>query len=204
MAIRRGDGRQALIEATADVLQRGEEVQIKAIAETAGVSHTLIYRHFPDGGKEELIAEAYAHVFQSLARTDIDRLFEVLAEPLPMRESVRTFMLTILDPMRTQVRWARLEALAQTRTNPYVADRIESARRGLIDAFAVRLRELAPALNEETATGISLIAQALPLGITAIGGPLMSARQRAIVAGLWSEAIVFLLENAQTNTHTEF
>ncbi len=200
MVIKRGDGRQALIEATADVLQRGEDVQIKAIAETAGVSHTLIYRHFPDGGKEELIAEAYAHVFQALAKADIDRLFEVLADPLPMRESVRSFMLTILDPARTTVRWARLEALAQTRTNPYVEERIESARRGLIDAFAIRLRELAPAIDEETATGISLIAQALPLGITAIGGPHMSAQQRDTVAVLWSEAIVFLLESALRNS----
>ena len=197
MVIKRGDGRQALIEATADVLRRGEEVQIKSIAETAGVSHTLIYRHFPSGGKEEMVAEAYAHIFQALAQTDIDRLFTVLANPAPMRESVRDFMVTILDPGRAELRWARLEALAQTRTNPFVADRIEGARRAFIDAFATRLRQLAPDLDERTAEGISLIAQALPLGITAIGGPTMNTRQRETVASLWSEAIVFLLESAQ-------
>lgn len=198
MVIKRGDGRQALIEATADVLRRGEEVQIKSIAETAGVSHTLIYRHFPDGGKEEMLAEAYAHIFSALAQSDIDRLFAVLENPAPMRESVRDFMLTILDPGRAEVRWARLEALAQTRTNPFVADRIEGARRALIDTFATRLRLLSPDLDEPTAEGISLIAQALPLGITAIGGPSMNAQQRETVASLWSEAIVFLLESAQT------
>jgi AcrR family transcriptional regulator len=200
VVIKRGDGRQALIEATADVLSRGEDVQIKSIAETAGVSHTLIYRHFPNGGKEEMVAEAYAHIFQGLAKSDIDRLFDVLEAPTSMRESVRDFMITILNPDRAEVRWARLEALAQTRTNPFVADRIEGARQALIESFAVRLRYLAPELDEKTTEGISFIAQALPLGITAIGGPSMSVEQREMVASLWSEAIVFLLESAQAQS----
>ena len=200
MVIKRGDGRQALIEATADVLIRGEDVQIKSIAETIGVSHTLIYRHFPAGGKEEMVAEAYAHIFQGLAKSDIDQLFDVLETPTSMRESVRDFMITILSPDREEVRWARLEALAQTRTNPFVAERIEGARQALVEAFAIRLRYLASELDEKTAEGISLIAQALPLGITAIGGPSMSIEQREIVASLWSEAIVFLLENAQAQS----
>jgi AcrR family transcriptional regulator len=201
VVIKRGDGRQALIEATADVLRRGEDVQIKSIAETASVSHTLIYRHFPEGGKEEMIAEAYANIFKGLAQTDIDRLFAVLEGPTSMQESVREFMITILDPDRAEVRWARLEALAQTRTNPFAEERIEGARKALIETFAVRLRQLAPELDEKTAEGISFIAQALPLGITAIGGPSMSLEQRETVATLWSEAIVFLLENSQAQTN---
>ena len=200
MVIKRGDGRQALIEATAGVLIRGEDVQIKSIAETVGVSHTLIYRHFPEGGKEEMVAEAYAHIFQGLAKSDIDQLFDVLETPTSMRESVRDFMITILNPDRSEVRWARLEALAHTRTNPFVAERIEGARQALVEAFAIRLRYLASELDEKTAEGISLIAQALPLGITAICGPTMSVEQRETVASLWSEAIVFLLENAQAQS----
>lgn len=56
---------------------------------------------------------------------------------------------------------------------------------------------LSPDLDERIAEGISLIAPALPLGVTAIGGPSMNAQQRETVASLWSEAIVFLLERAQ-------
>ncbi len=53
-----------------------------------------------------------AQIAKGLARTDIDRLFTLLGGPTSMRESVREFMTTILDPDRTEVRWVRLEALA--------------------------------------------------------------------------------------------
>lgn len=202
MAIRRGDGRQALIEATASVLGRGEEVQIKEIAATVGVSHTLVYRHFPEGGKDEMVAEAYAHLFRGVAQSDFDRLFMALTAPGPTRERIRDLVLAVLSPRRADVRWARLEALVRTRANPYVAKRIEGARQALIQGFADRLREIEPGLPPETAVGLSLLAQSLPLGITAIGGPGLTRRQRETVAELWADAMVYLFDQARAETNT--
>jgi AcrR family transcriptional regulator len=202
VAIRRGDGRQALIEATASVLGRGEEVQIKEIAATVGVSHTLVYRHFPEGGKDEMVAEAYAHLFRGVAQSDFDRLFTALTAPGPTRERIRDLVLAVLSPRRADVRWARLEALVRTRANPYVAKRIEGARQALIQGFADRLREIEPGLPPETAVGLSLLAQSLPLGITAIGGPGLTRRQRETVAELWADAMVYLFDQARAETNT--
>ena len=197
MAIKRGDGRQALIEATASVLSRGEDVQIKEIAETVGVSHTLVYRHFPLGGKDEMVAEAYATLFRGVAQSDFDRLFTALAAPGPTRDRIRDLVLAVLSPRRADVRWARLEALVQTRMNPYVAERIEDARQGLIQGFADRLREIEPVLSADTAVGLSLISQALPLGITAIGGPGLTRKQRETVAELWADVMVHAFDQAR-------
>jgi AcrR family transcriptional regulator len=196
MAIKRGDGRQALIEESASVLSRGADVQIKEVAASVGVSHTLVYRHFPEGGKDEMVAEAYAHLFKGLAQSDFDRLFTALGDPGSARDSIRDLILAVLSPRRADVRWARLEALAQTRVNPYAAERIEGARQSLIQGFANRLREIEPGIDPDAAVGLSLIAQALPLGITAIGGPGLTRQQRESVAGMWADAMVFLLRSA--------
>jgi AcrR family transcriptional regulator len=197
VAIKRGNGRQALIEATAAVLSRGEDVQIKEIAATVGVSHTLVYRHFPEGGKDEMVAEAYAQLFRGVAQSDFDRLFTALTAPGSTRDRIRDLVLAVLSPRRANVRWARLEALVQTRVNPYVAERIEGARQALIEGFADRLREIEPGLPPDTAVGLSLLSQSLPLGITAIGGPGLTRRQRETVAELWADAMVYLFDRAR-------
>lgn len=196
MTVKRGTGRTALIEATADVLRAGEEVQVKDIAAVAGVSHTLIYRHFPIGGKEELIAEAYAYIFRGLAEQDIEDLFTILEASGVDRDVIRNFIVTLLNPRRGDVRWLRLEALAQSRTNPYVAERIEQARRALVQDFADRLRRLEPRLSPESASAFSILAQALPLGVTAIGGAGLSKSLRETVAGMWAGMLVDALEAA--------
>ena len=196
MTVKRGTGRTALIEATADVLRAGEEVQVKDIAAVAGVSHTLIYRHFPIGGKEELIAEAYAYIFRGLAEQDIEDLFTILEASGVDRDVIRNFIVTLLNPRRGDVRWLRLEALAQSRTNPYVAERIEQARRALVQEFADRLRRLEPRLSPESASAFSSLAQALPLGVTAIGGAGLSKSLRETVAGMWAGMLVDALEAA--------
>lgn len=196
MTVKRGTGRTALIEATAAVLRAGEEVQVKDIAAVAGVSHTLIYRHFPIGGKEELIAEAYAFIFRGLAEQDIEDLFTILEASGVDRDVIRNFIVTLLNPRRGDVRWLRLEALAQSRTNPYVAERIEQARRALVQDFADRLRRLEPRLSPESASAFSILAQALPLGVTAIGGAGLSKSLRETVAGMWAGMLVDALEAA--------
>lgn len=190
MSIKRGTGRQALIDATADVLRTGGEVHIKDVAATAGVSHTLVYRHFPDGGKEELVAEAHAHLFRGLAETDIAELVEILETAGADRAALHNFAVRVLSPKRTAKRWSRLETLAQTRTNAYVSARIEDVRRGLISSFADRLRVLQPDLSKEAATALSIVTQALPLGITAISGTDMSTRVRGVVAGMWTDLFI--------------
>lgn len=201
--IKRGTGRQGLIEATADVLRRGDEVQITEVAASVGVSHTLVYRHFPQGGKDEMVAEAYAYLFAGLASSDIDELFTALASarprtPASLRQVISGFVLEVLNPARAQTRWARLEALAQARTNPYVAERIAAARVGLVRTFADRLLDFEPALGEEDALALSLLSQAMPLGLTAIAGPALPPRQRRTVASMWADAVVHVLEQARS------
>lgn len=198
MTVKRGTGRAALIEATADVLRAGQEVQIKDIAAVAGVSHTLIYRHFPEGGKEELVAEAYAYLFRGLAEQDIADLFAILEVSGLDRDAISGFIVTLLAPRRGDVRWLRLEALAQSRTNPYIAERIEDARRSLVQMFADHLRTLEPALSRESASAFSILAQALPLGVTAIGGSGLSKSLRAAVADMWAGMLVDALTAATT------
>lgn len=200
MSIKRGTGRQALIDATAEVLRRGEEVQIKEIAASVGVSHTLIYRHFPQGGKDELIAEAYAQLFRGLADADIDRVGTLLTESGPDRSAVRALAMDILDPERSEFRWARLEALAQVRVNPYAAERIEAVRRELIEAFADRLLQTQPDLSRDAALAVSLLSQALPFGVTAMGGGDLDEAQRELLADMWAGFLVDALERVRTAT----
>ena len=200
MSTQWGTGRQALIEATADVLRTGGEIQVKEVAAAAGVSHTLIYRHFPDGGKDELIAEAYAHLFKGLAEADIDSLFAVLQSAGPDPEAIGRFIVTVLNPRRSAVRWARLEALAQSRSNPFVAERVEAVRVELVRDFAERLRVLEPGLTQNSATALSIFSQALPFGVTAMGGQSMSKALREEIASMWAEALVHLLTRAKASS----
>lgn len=196
MTIKRGTGRQALIEATAEALRAGREVQIKEIASAVGVSHSLVYRHFPDGGKEEMVAEGYAHIFRGLAEADIDTLFDRLQISGIDETPIREFILTLLSPKRADVRWLRLEALAQSRRSPFIAARIEEARRQLIDSFATRLRDLEPRMTIEAANAFAILAQALPLGVTAIGGPSMSKERREVIAQMWAGMLMDALRRA--------
>jgi AcrR family transcriptional regulator len=189
----------ALIEATAEVLRAGGEVQIKEVAATAGVSHTLVYRHFPDGGKDEMIAEAHSHLFRGLAETDIAELLEILETNGADRTAIHSFALRVLSPRRTATRWSRLEALAQARTNAYISDRIEEVRSGLIRSFADRLMVLQPNLPKDAATALSIVTQALPLGITAISGADMTKRVREVVAGMWTDLFIRELTDADAD-----
>lgn len=194
MTIKRGTGREALIEATAETLLRGEQVQITEIAAAVGVSHTLIYRHFPEGGKDELLGEAYARLFIGMAEADIDALFEILSTPGDRRSRIRELIVELLGPRRREHRWARLEALAQVRSNPYAAVRIESARAVMVESFATRLQRVEPHLGPVDARAIAIIAQAMPIGVTAFAGTRMSPAERDSLAEHWSDALVGLLE----------
>lgn len=194
MVIKRGTGKEALIEAAANVLARGEDVQITDVAATVGVSHTLVYRHFPKGGKEELIAEAYAKLFRGLATHDFDTFFEVLNARGADRESIRDFYATVIDPKRADVRWARLEALVQARTNPYLSELIEASRQALISDFADRLMLFRPGLARQSAVSISLLMQAIPLGLIAIAGAEIDEPQRLSFAEHCADAMLLFLQ----------
>ena len=43
-----GDLRRALVAAALELLERGEELSLRAVARRAGVSHTAPYHHFRD------------------------------------------------------------------------------------------------------------------------------------------------------------
>lgn len=194
--VKRGTGRDALVAATVDVLLAGGEVQVKEIAATAGVSHTLIYRHFPDGGKDELMAEAYAEIFRGLAKEDVDRVVDVIAAGVDVQGELRKAARAIFDPRRGSRRAARLEALAQTRLNPYVEERIDAMRKELVQHAADRIVALNLGVDTRRARTISLITQAVPLGITAIGGVSLGKADREAVADLWADTILSWLGSA--------
>ena len=188
--IKRGTGRQALIEATADVLRAGGDVQVKEVARAAGVSHTLIYRHFPDGGREELIGESYGHLFRGLALADADQLLQALADPANRRARMRALGLAILDPSRSKVRASRLEALAQTRVNPYTERHIESARKEMIERLASGLVAIFPHIDPQRARSISMLILAIPLGLAAVTGTRMAKADREGVVDEWVDAVM--------------
>ena len=196
--VKRGTGRDALIEATADVLLAGGEVQIKEIAEAAGVSHTLIYRHFPDGGKEELVAEAYAHIFRGLAKEDVDNVVDVIAAGGDVRGELRKVARGIFDPRRGSRRAARLEALSQMRLNPHLESRIDRMRKELVQHAAERIAALPYGVDARRARTISMVTQAIPLGITAIGGVNLAKADREAVADLWADTIIMWMQAPQT------
>ncbi len=182
MTIKRGTGRQALIEATAKVLREGREVQVSEIAAEAGVSHTLVYRHFPEGGREELIAEAHAHLFRGLARDDTDELFDLLDSQGPDPDALHGYAVRLLTPRRREARSGRLLALSQALANDLVAERVEEARQELIGEFARRLRMYDSRWTEEEAQAAALYLLAIPLGLSAIGGRDLGSVKRDEVA----------------------
>ena len=188
--VKRGTGRDALIAATAEVLLAGGEVQIKEIAEAAGVSHTLIYRHFPDGGKEELVAEAYAHIFRGLAKEDVDRVVDVIAAGVDVQTELRKVARAIFDPRRGSRRAARLEALSQLRLNPYLDARIDQMRKELVQHAADRIVALPYGVDPRRARTISMVSQAIPLGVTALAGVHLPKADREAIADLWADTIV--------------
>lgn len=195
--VKRGTGREALVAATVDVLMAGGDVQIKDIAATAGVSHTLIYRHFPEGGKDELVAEAYAEIFRGLAKEDVDRVVDVIAAGVNVQAELRKVARAVFDPRRGSRRAARLEALSQVRLNPYVEARIDAMRRELIQHAADRIVALGMGVAPGRARTISLITQAVPLGITALAGSDLSKADREAVGDLWADTILAWIGEAQ-------
>lgn len=193
MAIKRGTGRQALIEATAQVLREGGDVQVSDIAAEAGVSHTLIYRHFPEGGREELIAEAYAHLFRGLARDDTQELFDILDSRGPDVQALQEYANRLLSPKRRDARGGRLLALSQALANDAVAARVEKARQELIDEFARRLRMYDSRWTVEDAQAAAVFLLAIPLGLSAIGGRDLGGVRREAVARHLVETMLTLL-----------
>ena len=193
MAIKRGTGRQALIDATADLLRSGGDVQVADVAGRVGVSHTLIYRHFPEGGKDELLGEAYAEVFRGLASPDMAELIAVVTRDGISRDAIRGFARKVLSSTRDERRWARLEALAQVRTNPFAARRIDETRQQLLAESALSLRELNPSWSKDYAEALAVSLMAIPLGITAVGGTQLSRGRRDMLAEQWTDAVIALL-----------
>jgi AcrR family transcriptional regulator len=197
MAIKRGSGRQALIEATADLLRAGGDVQVADVAARVGVSHTLIYRHFPEGGKEELLGEAYAEVFRGLASQDMADLMAVVKRDGPSRDAIRSFARRLLSSTRDERRWARLEALAQVRTNPYAERRIDEVRQQLLAESSVSLLEINPSWTRDYAEALAISLMAIPLGLTAIGGTHLSRARREILAEQSTDAVIALLTSRE-------
>lgn len=194
----RGSGRAAMIEAAADALLAGREVKVLDVAEQAGVRHTLIYRHFPAGGRDELVAEAYAKLFQGQVAHYLALLESHSTDLSVLREQLRADYRATLEADRDDMRWARLEALAKARVNPYVADRLDAARDELVD-LAVKVLTDRPGwrMDQRRTRAFALVVLSVPLGLTAMLGPQASESQRHDVADMWADLVVSWLASDQ-------
>ena len=189
--VQRGTGREAMIEEAAKVLRAGQELRVLDIAKAAGVSHSLIYRHFPQGGREELIAEAYARIFRAHVSEDLAAFAKFSSEPAEMRRQLQALFEGILTRERAEDRWARLESLAQGRTNPHVEARINATKEELLGEMA-RLMMALPRwqLSETQAVAFSTLMLSLPLGLTPLVEPHATPAQRTAIAAVWTTMVL--------------
>lgn len=186
----RGEGREAMILATVDTLRAGREVRVLDIAEAAGVSHSLIYRHFPAGGREELIAEAYARIYRKTVDEDLAALRRIDGTDQEFLDRVRDLMMVVLSPERVPVRWGRLEALAAARTNPHLAERLESARADMVEGLTDLLYERwANGRDRAEVRAFAILTLSLPLGLTAMLPIEVDAEESQAVADEWSRLV---------------
>lgn len=197
----RGGGREAMILATIETLRRGEDVRVLEVAEAAGVSHSLIYRHFPDGGREELIAEAYARIYSTLVEEDLEALRRIDGTPEEFLAQVRALLLVVLSPARVSARWGRLEALAAARTNPHLAQRIESARSDMVEGLTdILCGGWAIDRPRDEVRAFAILSLSLPLGLTAMLPMEVDAAEREAVADEWSRMMASWLAGWPTSS----
>ena len=190
-----------MIVATIDTLREGREVRVLDIAEAAGVSHSLIYRHFPEGGRDELIAEAYGRIYRQTVDEDLAALNRIDGSPEEFLTRVHDLMMVVLSPARVPVRWGRLEALATARTNPYLARRIEAARtemiEGLTDLLCARWARGRP---REEVRAFAMLTLSLPLGLTAMLPIEVDPHESEVVAEEWSRLVASWLAGWPANS----
>jgi len=186
-----------MIQATIEVLRSGREVRVLEIAEAAGVSHSLIYRHFPDGGREELIAEAYARIFRGLTDEDIEAATGFSREPELLRQQLVGFYTQLLSPQRTPQRWARLEALAHARINSFVAERIEQTRRELVKHLTALYLQLSDwPFPRDRVEAFATVMLSIPLGLTAMLPMELTELEIDQIAQTWAELTIGWLSRA--------
>ena len=186
----RGGGREAMIAATVDTLREGREVRVLEIAETAGVSHSLIYRHFPEGGREELIAEAYARIFRGAVAEDLAQLRGFSGSQANLREQLVLLHNTVLAADRAPQRWARLEALSAARTNAYLAERIEATKAELVDALTDQiLGTVELSATREQVREFCALVLGIPLGLTAMLPVEIEPDRVAVLSEVWADLV---------------
>ena len=180
-----------MIEAAVAELRAGRQVKVLDVAAAAGVSHSLIYRQFPDGGREELIAEAYARIFLSTSEQDLQTTRSLSDDPDELLEELAALYRTILSPEREEQRWSRLEALAQARRNPLVAQHLRAARNDLIDELVTDLANRPGwQFNQHTTRAFATLIHSLPLGLTAMIEHDISDEEIATIADVWARMVL--------------
>lgn len=187
----RPPGRQRILAATEHCLRAGRDVRIAEIASAADVSPALVYKHFVD--RDDLVAEAYAEMFAGLARDDIALLREVAADPAhgadetAVEQTVLMIARRTLAADRDDVRWGRLEALAQARRNPLFEARVEQVRAELVEAYTDLIDPRPPGVEHDPdAQALAIIGSGLSLGITAMAGADLPPQDRERLARLWA------------------
>ncbi len=183
-------GRARLLAATSRRLRSGETIRVADICAEAQVSAGLVYKYFAD--RDDLVAEAYAALFAGQARIDIALLREMAADPagpVGVREAVLVIARRTLEVDRDDVRWGRLEAVAQARTNPYYAARVESVRSELVEEYCRLLSDAMSGADEADVRALAEIASGIALGITAMADPDLTASDRDRLANMWASMI---------------
>lgn len=184
-----------MINAAVAALEDGREIRVLDIAAVAGVSHSLIYRHFPDGGRQELIAEAYAQMFRASVADDVNAVVDLSASIEDLEAQLTVLYGRVLAEGRSRRRWGRLEALAESRRNEYAARRMDETREELVDGVTQALMSLPMwQFGEVQTRAYAIIALGVPLGFTALVEPHADAATRHEVAKVWAQISVAWLE----------
>jgi len=190
-------GRERLLLATEACLNAGMEVRVADICKAADVSAALIYKYFVD--RDDLIAEAYARIFKGLVASDLQAISHFPTDLDQLRIVIRQQAREIFSAERDVVRWTRLEALAHARMNPGITERIEIARKELVDGMADAVMNFAGiTITRAEAETLGVISLGMILGATAMSPQRMSEDQRMMLAEMWSTMIYSTLERART------
>lgn len=129
-----GDLKRVLLEAAAGMLERGEEISLRAAARAAGVSHTAPYHHFAD--RRALLAGVAEQGFRELGDALLAAAGEGLSSRALLGVGVGYVGFAVGNPGRFRLMFSG--ELSDKAGLPDLAD----ASRGAYDVLRVGMRRL--------------------------------------------------------------
>lgn len=161
--------RQLIVRAAISVLQRqspGDEMQVQAVADEAGLSRTVIYRHFEDR----------ADLDRAVQRTICDRIGLVLLSALTIDGTPEQIVANVVEGFvrwtveQPTLFWFADRDLADWGPSP-IAEAMEQIASGIEDIIGVVVVALGAELNENDMAGLE------PWVFAMIGGVFAGVRR---------------------------